>query len=156
MADGTISVAEGLGIKALDSNELRKKQKNLVDSANYSCRCCEADLSNHTSSCCTVVIQLGCSAVIQLGCSAVIQFLDHLQPSSPAQVRPSPASPAVAYSHGPSQTPMEVQSRQSAMAAGHGWSTGVGRYSGDQALLGSTVVGCRSQSGCHRSCPHLL
>ncbi|KAG5528747.1 hypothetical protein RHGRI_029417 [Rhododendron griersonianum] len=35
-------------------------------------------------------------------------------------------------------------------------STGVGRYSGDQALLGSIVVGCRSQSGCHRSCPHLL
>ncbi|KAG5540759.1 hypothetical protein RHGRI_020859 [Rhododendron griersonianum] len=32
MADGTISVAEGLGIKALDSNELRKKQKNLIDS----------------------------------------------------------------------------------------------------------------------------
>ncbi|KAG5540761.1 hypothetical protein RHGRI_020861 [Rhododendron griersonianum] len=32
MADGTISLAEGLGIKALDSNELRRKQKNLVGS----------------------------------------------------------------------------------------------------------------------------
>ncbi|KAG5540752.1 hypothetical protein RHGRI_020855 [Rhododendron griersonianum] len=32
MADGTISFAEGLGIKALDSNELRRKQKNLVGS----------------------------------------------------------------------------------------------------------------------------
>ncbi|KAG5552984.1 hypothetical protein RHGRI_010969 [Rhododendron griersonianum] len=26
MADGTISMAEGIGIKALDSNELRRKQ----------------------------------------------------------------------------------------------------------------------------------
>ncbi|KAG5552987.1 hypothetical protein RHGRI_010972 [Rhododendron griersonianum] len=32
MADGTISIAEGLGIKALDSNEVRRKQMNLVGS----------------------------------------------------------------------------------------------------------------------------
>ncbi|KAG5548903.1 hypothetical protein RHGRI_014309 [Rhododendron griersonianum] len=62
--------------------------------------------------------------------------MDHLQPSSPAQVRPSPASPAVAYSHGPSQTPMGVQSRQSAMAAGHGWS----KFSDPPASVGTAAI----------------
>ncbi|KAG5521738.1 hypothetical protein RHGRI_034083 [Rhododendron griersonianum] len=31
MADGTISMAEGLGCKALDSNEIRRRQKNISD-----------------------------------------------------------------------------------------------------------------------------
>ncbi|KAG5565786.1 hypothetical protein RHGRI_001643 [Rhododendron griersonianum] len=32
MADGTVSMADGLGHKAIDSNEVRRKQRNLVDS----------------------------------------------------------------------------------------------------------------------------
>ncbi|KAI8550596.1 hypothetical protein RHMOL_Rhmol06G0119500 [Rhododendron molle] len=31
MADGTVSMVEGLGYKAIDSNELRRKQKNSID-----------------------------------------------------------------------------------------------------------------------------
>ncbi|KAI8550685.1 hypothetical protein RHMOL_Rhmol06G0127200 [Rhododendron molle] len=31
MADGTVNMAEGLGFKAIDSNEMRRKQKNISD-----------------------------------------------------------------------------------------------------------------------------
>ncbi|KAI8524484.1 hypothetical protein RHMOL_Rhmol13G0152900 [Rhododendron molle] len=34
MADGTISVMEGLGCKAIDSNEMRRKQKGISDQLN--------------------------------------------------------------------------------------------------------------------------
>ncbi|KAF7113905.1 hypothetical protein RHSIM_RhsimUnG0102100 [Rhododendron simsii] len=36
MADGTISFAEGLGFKALDSNEMRRQQKNVRSSPSNS------------------------------------------------------------------------------------------------------------------------